>query len=149
MKKAILIFVPIIIILISCGEQETGNNRSEKTRSEKWNEDLAYFKNEYLTKSRTFPKDSISSCTTLLADLTAKISTLTDNQIILQLSRCVAMANNGHTTLQLSWMDKIPLRFYWFNDGLYVIKTDSSSAQYLGAKVLDINSIEIDTVLKD
>lgn len=134
--------------MIGCGEQKTEKNLSEKTRSEKWIEDLAYFENEYLAESRIFPKDSISSCKTLLAHLRTKLDTLSDNKIILQLSRCVAMANNGHTTIQLSWMDKIPLRFYWFSDGLYIIKTDSSSAQYLGTRVLDINSIEIDTVLK-
>jgi hypothetical protein len=148
MKNLFQIFVPIIFIMIGCGEQKTENNHSEKTRSEKWIEDFAYFENEYLTESKTFPKDSISSCKTLLANLRTKLDTLTDNQIILQLSKCVAMANNGHTTIQLSWMDKIPLRFYWFVDGLYVIKTDNSSAQYLGTKVLNINSIKIDTVLK-
>ncbi len=135
-------------MLIGCGEQKNGKNFSEKTRNEKWVEDLAYFENEYLKESKTFPKDSISSCKTLLADLKTKLDTLADNQIILQISKCVAMANNGHTTIHLSWMDKIPLRFYWFTDGLYVIKTDNSSSEYIGSKVLKINSIEIDTVLK-
>lgn len=148
MKNFFLIFVPIIFVVIGCGEPKPENNSTEKTRNEKWIEDLVYFENKYLSESSTFPTDSISSCKTLLANLRTKLDSLTDNQIILKLSKCVAMANNGHTTIQLSWMEKTPLRFYWFSDGLYVVKTDSSSAKYLGTKVLNINSIKIDTVLK-
>ena len=84
----------------------------------------------------------------MLTNVKSQLESLSDNQIILQLSRCVAMANNGHTTIHLSGMDKIPVRFYWFADGLYIIKTDKSSAQYLGAKVSAINSIKTDTVLR-
>ena len=148
MKNLYLIFVPIIFAVIGCGEQQTEINHSEKTRKEKWIEDISYFENEYLKASNTFPKDSISSSKLLLTGLKNQIDSLSDNQIILQLSKCVAMANNGHTTIHLSGMDKIPVRYYWFADGLYIIKTDKSSAEYLGTKVLKINSIEIDTVLK-
>jgi hypothetical protein len=148
MKNLYLIFVPIIFAVIGCGEQQTEINHSEKTRSEKWIEDIAYFENEYLNASKTFPKDSISSSKLLLTGLKTQIDSLSDNQIILQLSKGVAMANNGHTTIHLSDMDKIPVRYYWFTDGLYIIKTDKPSAEYLGTKVLKINSIEIDTVLK-
>ena len=144
MKNLYLIFIPIIFIVIGCGEQQTEINHSEKTRSEKWIEDIAYFENEYLNESKTFPKDSISTCKLLLSTLKSQVDSLSDNQIILQLSKCVAMANNGHTTIHLSGMDKIPVRFYWFADGLYIIKADKYSAQYLGTKVLNINSIKID-----
>ncbi len=134
--------------MIGCREQQTEINHSQKTRSEKWVEDISYFENEYLNESKTFPKDSIPSSKVLITNLKTQIDSLSDNQIILQLSKCVAMANNGHTTIHLSGMDKIPVRFYWFADGLYIIKSNKSSAQYLGAKVLEINSIKLDTVLK-
>lgn len=148
MKNLYLIFVPIIIVVIGCGEKKTELDHSEKTRNEKWIEDISYFENKYLTESKTFTKDSISSSKLLLTGLKSQVDSLTDNQIILRLSKCVAKANNGHTTIHLSNMDKIPLRYYWFTDGLYIIKTDEPSEEYLGAKVLKINSTEIDTVLK-
>ncbi|APG59863.1 hypothetical protein [Christiangramia salexigens] len=148
MKNLYLIFGPFIFAVIGCGEQQTDIYQSEKTRIEKWIEDIAYFENDYLKESKTFSKDSIASSIKLLTSLKTKIGSLSDNEIILQLSKCVAMANNGHTTIHLSGMDKIPVRFYWFSDGLYIIKTDKSSEEFLGSKVLNINSIEIDTVLK-
>ncbi|MEO0527389.1 MAG: hypothetical protein AAFZ89_09190, partial [Bacteroidota bacterium] len=104
----------ILIFLNGCNEQHKEIVQSEKTRLEKWTEDLNYFENEYLNNSKTYTKDSMNSCKLLITDLKTKIPTLSDNQIVLELSKCVAMANNGHTTIHLSEMDKIPVRFYWF-----------------------------------
>ncbi len=104
----------MLILLIGCKEQN-------KSRSQKWVEDIAYFESEYLNESNTFPKDSISSCKLILSTLKSQIDSLSDNQLILQLSKCVAMANNGHTNIPLSFMDKIPLRFYRFSNGLHII----------------------------
>ena len=137
----------LVFLIIGCSEKVFENNSSNKSRNQKWNEDIAYFENEYLHESKTFPKDSILNCKRVLSDLKSQIDSMTDNQIVLQLSRCIAMANNGHTTIHLSRMDKIPLRFYWFKEGLHIIKTDSDSKDYLGSKVLEINSIKIDSVL--
>jgi hypothetical protein len=138
----------LLILIIGCKEQKNENNYSEKSHSKKWSEDIAYFESEYLNESNTFPKDSIFNCKLILSTLRSQIDSLSDNQIILQLSKCVAMANNGHTTIHLSGMNKIPVRFYWFDNGLYIIKADKSSAQYLGAEVLEFDSIKTDTVLK-
>ena len=147
-KKFNIIGLILLTLTIGCKEQKFENNTSEKSRNQKWNEDIAYFESEYLNESKTFPKDSIADCKLVLSNLKLQIDSLTDNQIVLQLSRCVAMANNGHTTIHLSSMDKIPLRFYWFKEGLYIIKTDSSSKQYLGSKILEINSIKTDSVFR-
>ncbi len=140
LNKIGLIFA-MLILLIGCKEQN-------KSRSQKWVEDIAYFESEYQNESNTFPKDSISSCKLILSTLKSQIDSLSDNQLILQLSKCVAMANNGHTNIPLSFMDKIPLRFYRFSNGLHIIKTDSNSKEYLGAKILKINGIEIEDMEK-
>ncbi|MBZ9730117.1 hypothetical protein LB467_10505 [Salegentibacter sp. JZCK2] len=137
------LFFILLILIIGCKEKT-----SEKSRNQKWIEDIAYFESEYLNESKTFSKDSISSCKLILSTLKSQIDSLSDNQLILQLSKCVAMANNGHTAIPLGFMDKIPLRFYRFSNGLHVIKTDSDSKEYLGAKILKINSIEIEDVEK-
>jgi len=136
------------MILSSIGAHSTDINQMKKTRTEKWLEDINYVENVYLLNSKTFPKDSIQSAKSLLLDLKTNVHSYSDNQIILQLSKCVAMANNGHTTIHLSKMNKIPLRFYWFRDGLYIVKSDEASSAYLGAKVLKINAIEVSKVLE-
>lgn len=141
------LFIILICSLISCSNyQETDSVK--KTRNDKWIDDIAFFENEYLKNSKTFNKDATKSCKIQLNKLKTNISTLSDNQIILELSKCVAKANNGHTTIHLGNMGKIPLRFFWFGDDLHIIKTDSISSKYLGSKVLKINSIKINDVLK-
>ncbi len=147
-KNRHILITLIVIFLNSCTEQQIETNHSEKTRYEKWIEDIAFFEHEYLNDSKTFSRDSIASCKTLLKNLKTKINTISDNQVILELSKCVAKANNGHTTIHLSRMDKIPVRFFWFADDLHIIKTDSSSSKYLGSKVLKINTIKVDQLQK-
>lgn len=123
-------------------------NHSDKTRNEQWMTDLDFFEHEYLANSKTFSKDGTESCKLLLDSLRGSLNHLSDNQMILELSKAVAMANNGHTTIHLSDMNKIPLRFYWFKDGLYVIKTDKASSKYLGSKVVAINSMDINIIFQ-
>jgi hypothetical protein len=118
----------------------------DKTRHDKWLEDINYFENEYLARSKTYPKNSIPACKEALGNLKLKIDSLTDHQIILELSKCVAMAENGHTTIHLNWMKKVLVRFFWFGDGLFCIKTTDSLSALLGSKVLEINSIGVDEV---
>ncbi len=135
-------FLLLTIIHINCIGQTVETNQHDKSRHDKWVEDLEYFNNEFLRKSKTYLEDSLIACKKRLSDLELQIDSLNDNQIILELSRCVAMAGNGHTTIHLGWMKKIPIRFFWFSDGLYIIKTTDTLSQFLGSKVLMINSLE-------
>ena len=149
MRKPYCSLLLLILIFKSCSGQTIDTNKAEKSRHEKWIEDLEYFENEYLENSKTFSVDSRALCKKHIADLKRKADSLNDNQIILELSRCVAMANNGHTAINLGWMKKIPLRFFWFSDGLYIIKTTDTLSQYLGAKVLMINSFKTNEMLRN
>ena len=148
MKKQYFIIILTLIVLNSCDEQQAKMDQLEKSRHEKWMEDITYFEEEFVNNSRPFPKDSIAPCLIRLKDLKANIEVLSDTQIMLELSRCVVMANNGHTGLSWGEMDAIPLRFYQFSDGMYIVKADSMLSEYLGAKVLKINSIEVEKVQK-
>lgn len=140
----------LVVVLIVCIAACSSSNEVEpgpaSTRQEKWSVDLAYFEDVYLARSRTFPKDSLAPSKKILNRLRLNIDTLTDVEIILALSQCVAMADNGHTTIHLSRMATVPLRFYWFKDGLYIIKSDTASSAYLGSKIVAINGMPVATV---
>ncbi len=142
----------LAIVLIICFSACSSSNEVEpgpaSTRQEKWSADLAYFEDIYLTRSKTFPQDSLVSCKKVLRHLKENLNTLSNAEITLGLSKCVAMADNGHTTIHLSHMATVPLRLYWFKDGLHIIKTDKPSAAYLGTKILAINGMPIKSVYK-
>ncbi|MFO7368760.1 MAG: hypothetical protein R6X09_00645 [Bacteroidales bacterium] len=142
MRISYFFIIIITMGLNGCDGHPVEKAHPEKTRYEHWIEDLDFFESNYLGNSKTYPDDSVIACKKRITNLKLRIDTLNDNQIILELSRCVAMADNGHTTMHLGWMKKIPVRFFWFSDGLYIIKTTDSLSQYLGARVIAINSIE-------
>ncbi|WKK86795.2 hypothetical protein QYS48_07855 [Marivirga arenosa] len=135
-----LLFI-LLTILIGCSEQ-----KEIKSRKQQWLDDIAYFENVYLQESNTFPEDSLEKCQSILDQLKQQVESLDDNELILKFSRCVSMANNGHTVIPLHFMAKVPLRFYKFSDGVHIVKTDSASTPYLGAKVLKINDLTIEDV---
>lgn len=136
----------ILVGFISYARPQVPTNLSEKNRYEKWIEDIDYFENTFLKEAKTYTSDTRKACKVMLKNLKTKVNQLSDLQIKLALSKCVVMADNAHTTLPIPSMKKIPLRFYRFTDGVYVVKTDSASSKYLGAKVLKVNSVSISQI---
>ncbi len=139
--------VSMIVLFRPDGTTPKKTDYLSKTRHQRWVADIDFFESQYLPESKTFSKEAISDCKILLNRLRTEIDSLDDSELILELSKCVAMANNGHTTIHLSGMKKIPIRFYWFSDGLHIIKTATAFSGFLGSKVLAIDSVAVDSVL--
>ncbi len=144
MKFSKLFFYGALITLSSCGVKYSSIIATEDNRNQRWVQDIEYFENEFLQKAKTYTDSAKDSCQIILDKLIREIDDLSDQQIKLELSRCVVLADNAHTVLPLGSKHKIPLRFYRFSDGLYVVRSDDSNSKYLGSKILKINSIDID-----
>jgi hypothetical protein len=60
-----------------------------------------------------------------------------------EITRAVAVAGNGHTRTFLmrhgNYLNRMPIRFHWFSDGLFVVKAIADFSETLGARVLAIN----------
>jgi hypothetical protein len=71
----------------------------------------------------------------------AAAGTLTPHALEMEVSRLVALAGNGHTTVgrRLRRLPRVPLRVMWFEEGLHVVRTDAANAALLGARVESIN----------
>ncbi|WP_350284557.1 hypothetical protein [uncultured Croceitalea sp.] len=130
----------------SCKNQNMSTNTLEKTRSEQWMEDIAFFESEFIEQAKTYTDSSRAATKKPLAGLKKAVDELSDLQIQLELSKAVVMADNGHTSLPLPLQERIPLRFYRFSDGIHVVKTDALATPYLGAKLLKVNAMDVDTV---
>lgn len=143
-----IIFTITITLLLFTGyaKQSTLINSVKKDRTTKWIEDINYFEKEFLNTAKTYTEDSRDSCKVILNSLKERVDELSDTQIILGLSKCVVLADNGHTTLPIGSKKKIPLRFYRFSEGIHVVRSDSAHQKYLGAKVLKINNIDINEI---
>jgi hypothetical protein len=66
-------------------------------------------------------------------------------------SRLVALADNGHTNVRppdkATLMNRVPLRFGWFAEGLFVVRAKPGSAPLLGAQVLTIDGVPVADLL--
>jgi hypothetical protein len=115
--------------------------------AEKWREDLRYMADEMPKRHRNlFHAVTREQFDAAVKSLTERIPTLTRNQIIVELTRIVAMVEDGHTSIAgLASDPKIgfrsyPLTLYFFKDGLFVIAADAEHASILGARVVKIGN---------
>lgn len=86
-----------------------------------------------------------------IADLEKHAGDLDTPQFAMDVSRLVALADNGHTNVRppdrAALMDRVPLRFGWFAEGLFVVRTDPKQAAFLGERVARIDGIAADDLL--
>ena len=63
-------------------------------------------------------------------------------QFAMGVSELVALADNGHTNVspgrRARLLNRVPLRFAWFAEGLFVIRSDAAHRDLLGARVTAI-----------
>jgi hypothetical protein len=81
------------------------------------------------------------------------VGTMSDAVFEMAVSRQVAVAGNAHTTVdkkqRASLFGRAPLRFAWFADGLYVIRTTGPADAALGHRVVSIDGRSVDRALAD
>jgi hypothetical protein len=94
------------------------------------------------------PREDFDS---LYGSIKAHFSTFSGNQEILEMTRLVASIHDGHTQLGIAFdtathFHQLPIRLYWFQDGIFIRKASESLGQYAGMKVLRIGSLPIDKI---
>jgi hypothetical protein len=93
------------------------------------------------TLDRGFPVEALGKFESERQKLLAAAETLTPAALEMGVSRLVAMGDNGHTTVgrRLRRLHRVPVRFAWFDEGLFVVRATGAHAKLLGAQVLAIN----------
>jgi hypothetical protein len=119
----------------------------DKAEAEKWREDLRYMAEEMPKRHQNlFHAVTREQFEAAVKSLDERIPTLARHQIIVELTRIVAMVEDGHTSIVgLSTDPKIgfrsyPLSLYFFKDGLFVVAADREHASAVGARVLKIGN---------
>jgi hypothetical protein len=113
-------------------------NPSVMMDAEKWGEDLAVFReqmpkihgNLFHTMTQQQFNDGIDALEKGLPDLDS-------NQVKVGLLRLVAMVHDGHTRVRQETLGNhmLPVRLYFFVDGLYVEAADRLYANLVGGRV--------------
>jgi hypothetical protein len=124
---------------------------SAASGEKKWHKDLKALRKQLRSlHANLFFKITPDEFNQAVDDLDASISSLPDHEIIIGMTRIVAMVGDAHT--RLDWEQTAtsfrtyPLRLYWFSDGLYVTATTADYRSALGAKLIQIGGTDIDQV---
>jgi hypothetical protein len=141
--------------------------------SEQWREDLHFLARQVPDAHRdVFHAVSRADFEAAVAEVDRRIPTLADHEIVVELTRLVAMLGEGHTRISLpnqpEAMDpagresgaitpardprlafhRLPVRLFWFTDGLFVTAATPEFRNLLGAQVLQIGDRPADAALQ-
>jgi tetratricopeptide (TPR) repeat protein len=115
---------------------------TKMSRDEGWRSDLSLLQKELERKSYPqFVKLSKGELESEVARLSREIPNLSDVQVSIQFMKLAAKIGVGHTeALPLSnpeFAQKLPLKFFLFKEGLYIVAADPKYQDLLGAQVLN------------
>jgi len=107
---------------------------------EKWRHDIRFMVEEMQkVHVNIFHSMTKSELDKFVQELDAKIPTLSDNQIIVELLKIMTMIGDGHTYLIPETIQMFPVRLYEFDDGVFVIRAEGENAGLVGQKLVNIN----------
>jgi len=69
-----------------------------------------------------------------------KIPSLTDQQVVFEFMQLLGSVGNGHNFIVPGFgakgsFSQMPMQFYWFSDGLYIVAANEEYQQWIGSKV--------------
>ena len=138
----------LVIELIYSPNPQSADFPEPANAAEARHQDIAYFRH-YLDLDRSYTAETRAVANGILTDLEANLDNLSDAGFQLAIARAVAAADNGHSNIWLAKFSRahgrIPLRFYWFSDGLYVVRAQPELSDLVGARLLAVNGVDVET----
>ena len=151
-------FLIIILIYLCCSvgaqtqQGPTAASGRPKLSPAQWREDLQFAVDTFLARDRSFSPEARAQFRAAIGQLQQTVESKTDEQIIVELAKAVALAQNAHTRLYLvrnrSELRRYPIRVWWFPEGLYVVRTTPDYSALLGARILSIAGRSVQQVKK-
>lgn len=124
------------------------------SRNDAWRVDLQFLLDEinrlHVDPYHLVSKDELELHANSIAQ---RIPKLSDQQIVFQFMKLVARVGNGHnfivpTHSKKGAFTRLPVQFYSFSDGLYIVKTNPGYQHLLGQKVLSVADTPIENVFE-
>jgi hypothetical protein len=132
-----------------------GNDTQEElTREEAWAKDLDYLEERILELHYNLHRTlAETDFTKSFLELKSSIDSLSDEQIIVAIMRIFGGMGNGHnlilaTSPKMGALKKLPIQFYQFNDGVFIINADENFEQWIGYKVESIENTLVEEALQ-
>ncbi|MEP6743475.1 MAG: tetratricopeptide repeat protein, partial [bacterium] len=129
---------------------------SKLTREQGWGYDLAMLKREVDRKGFAYPvvrSTTKAEFHDAIANLYTRVPKLSDQQMVVEIMKLMKSLGDGHTGLLLppaqpEYALSLPLQFYFFKEGLYIIGADPKYKELLGSRVLQIEGHNVEEVMR-
>lgn len=132
-----------------------GNVRAQTTATppvklspDQMREDLAYLRAQWAPRELSFSDPQRETFKQVVDEAIAKVETSSLADFALDVMRAVAIPRNGHTAALVGrLLGDLPVRMWWFADGLYVLSAHPSHVNLLGARVDKLGTLSPDKAL--
>jgi hypothetical protein len=130
------------------------DNQTKITREQGWEKDLSYLENR-INELHYSPNHSITKTelSREFQNLKTKITVLNDEDIVVEIMKIVGSLGNGHnliipTSPNNGVLKKLPVQFYQFNDGLFIVDAEIGFEKWIGYEVDSIENTIIGEALQ-
>lgn len=114
-------------------------------RVEAWSQDIDALTTRFLEFDQTFSPAERAMFLELLERTKRELPQLHDNEVIARMASAIALGGNAHTRLYLvrnaTELRRLPVRLWWFSDGLRIVRTTPAHRALLGCRVDDIAGV--------
>ena len=130
------------------------SNKTDLTREEAWRCDIDYLAKRVI-QLHYMPYHHISktSFDKLISELKSNIGAISDEQIVVEIMKVIGSLGNGHnliipTTPKNGALKRLPVQFYQFDDGVFIVNAEEKFRQWIGYRVDSIGAEPIEAALE-
>jgi hypothetical protein len=113
-----------------------------RDRVEAWEQDIDALTTRFISLDRSFSPAERALFLERLAETRAHLGDLHDDEVVVRIASAIALGGNAHTRLYIlrnrTELRRLPVRLWWFDDGLYVVRAAPEHAALLGCRVDEI-----------
>lgn len=114
-----------------------------RSSAEAQRQDLELVRGDYLVKEMAFTPETRRLAAAEIDALEAKAGHLTPTEMMVGLMQVAGLADNAHSNVhyhspQAVPAQRLPLRFLWFPEGLYIARASGEAEDLAGAEVLRV-----------
>lgn len=121
-----------------------------KNWKEKWIEDIDFLKNELKEKHKNlFAYTNEYIFDEKIKDLKELIDQLDYEEMKVEIAKLIASLKDAHTFMVFPAKKFLPLKFYYFDDGVYIIDATKEYEELLFKKIIAIEDVPIQDVLNN
>lgn len=129
------------------------SSQKDMSRREAWEGDLSYLESRIgqMNYPLQYGADR-AGITKSIAMVKANISTLSDEEVIVEIMKIIGSLGNGHnliipTTTKYGALKKLPIQLYQFRDGMFIVDANDDYKEWIGYEVEYIGGMAIEDVL--